>query len=145
MTQFIRRHFILSAVLVLAASVYLFAQERITLTAPEAAPSVLTYRLSAFSLALDDPATAQDEGVLSLLLIGVERPVSVPCTYTAQTTPTATFLITNLQKANLASAYAGNASTGSLSQRIFHRLSVMNEAPLVCGGSLAGSLTGSPQ
>ena len=55
---------------------------------------------------------------------------------------TATTLINGLNKANLSTSYAGNATTGSLKQRIAHRLIVMNEAAQVCGRTLAGSLTG---
>jgi hypothetical protein len=71
--------------------------------------------------------------------------VSRVCTYAATTTPTATSLLTPFQKANLSSAYNNNATTGSLTQRLFHRLVVMGEAATVCGGAIVGTLTGSPQ
>jgi hypothetical protein len=121
-------------------------QERITLAAPETAPNNLTYRVERLHLQDDDPATASvDEGMVHIQLLGVERPVAVNCVYHATTNPTGSFLVVALNKANLSSAYAGNGTTGSLKQRIFHRLVVMNEAPAVCGRSLAGSLSGSPQ
>jgi len=126
-------------------SLSLVAQERITLSAPETVPSNLTYRVDRMTLQWDDPNTVADEGTITIQLLGVERAVPVSCVYSASTTPTATTLLIGLNKANLSSAYAGTASTGSLIQRIFHRLVVMNEAPAVCGRSLAGSLTGSPQ
>lgn len=122
------------------------AQERIALTSAESAPSVQTYRLESFRFVEDDPATVStDEGALTFQLIGVERRVTIACSYTSATNPTGTFLITALQKANLSSAYAGNATTGSLKQRIFHRLVIMDEASAVCGRSIVGTLTGSPQ
>lgn len=126
----------------------LTAQERITLSAPETVPNNLTYRLERFSFDTDDPGTVgKDEGVMRIQLMGVERPVAVSCVYTSTTNPTGTFLINALNKANLSSAYAGNATTGSLIQRIFHRLfsGGLNEGPAVCGRALTGTLTGSPQ
>lgn len=140
------RRLIFAASLLLVLVVSLAArQERITLSSPETVPNVLTYRVDQFGYQMDDPSTAVDEGVLHIRLIGVERPVPNTCTYNAATTPTATFLITALQKANLSTAYAGNATTGSLTQRIFHRLVVMGEASQVCDRPIAGILTGSPQ
>lgn len=121
------------------------AQERITLSTPETVPSNVNYRTERLIINEDDPATTPDEGYITIQLAGVERPNAVSCNYNASTTPTGTFLITALNKANLSTAYAGNATTGSLKQRIFHRLVVMNEAPAVCGRSLTGSLSGTPQ
>lgn len=111
------------------------AQERITLSAPETKPSNTAYRLERLTLDVE-------RGAISLQLLGVNgEPVS--CVYGPTTNPTGATLLAALNKANLSTAYAGNATTGSLTQRIFHRLVVMNEAPAVCGVSLAGSLTGS--
>lgn len=122
------------------------AQERITLSAPETLPNNLTYRTERITINEDDPATASvDEGTITIQLMGVERPSAVTCVYNATSSPTGTFLIVALNKSNLSAAYAGNATTGSLKQRIFHRLVVMNEAPAVCGRSLVGSLSGAPQ
>jgi len=116
------------------------------LTAPETVPANQTYRLERLTLTPDDTATVgTDEGSIVIQLQGVERANAVSCTYSASSTPTGTFLITALNKANLSTAYAGNATTGSLVQRIFHRLVIMNEAPAVCGRSLTGSLAGAPQ
>lgn len=137
------KKFILAAVLLIVGTVS--AQERIALSAPETLPNNLTYRTDRITLAKDDPATVPDEGTITVQLMGVERPIVVTCAYNATSSPTGTFLITALNKANLSTAYAGNATTGSLEQRIFHRLVVMNEAPAVCGKTLAGSLTGTPQ
>ena len=131
--------------LLLLAAVSLGAQERITLTAGEPAPTVARYQVAQMSLTFNDPDTADDEGAIQMTLVGVERAVTVTCLYSRATTPTGTFLIDALNKANLSSAYTGNATTGSLKFRIFHRLVVMNEAPQVCGRSLAGTLTGTPQ
>jgi hypothetical protein len=135
----------LSFLLAVLGGVALVAQERITLSAPETVPNNVNYRVERLVLQYDDPATPADEGQVTIQLMGVERQSAVSCVYTAQTTPTGTTLLTGLNKSNLSTAYAGNGSTGSLAQRIFHRLVTMNEAPAVCGRSLAGSLTGSPQ
>lgn len=122
------------------------AQERIALTTPETVAALGTFRVEQMTLTWDDPATAGvDEGVLVVQLLGVERPVPVSCVYTKSTTPTATTLITGLNKANLSTAYAGNATTGSLLQRIHHRFVVMGEASAICGRALVGTLTGTPQ
>jgi hypothetical protein len=110
------------------------AQETVTLTTPETKPTNTTYRVS--SLILD-----VDAGMLSIGLTGATGD-RVNCTYSTSTTPTGATLITGLNKANLATAYAGNATTGSLKQRIFHRLVTMGEAAAVCGKALAGTLTG---
>lgn len=147
MQKFIRKHFILCAAAVVALSFYApsRAQERIQLTTPEAAPSNTHYRVDDFSLRPDDPDILADTAVLSIRLISVPRRETVNCVYSASTSPTATVLITGLNKANLSTAYAGNANSGSLTQRIFHRLIVMGESTAVCGKTLTGSLTGSPQ
>ncbi len=121
------------------------AQERITLTAPETVPSNLTYRVERIVLQNDDPNTVADEGQITIQLMGVERASAVTCVYNAASNPTGTFLLTALNKANLSTAYAGNATTGSLTFRIFHRLIVMGESTAVCGRTITGSLTGSPQ
>lgn len=121
-----------------------FAQERVDLTTPETTPTNTGYRIGRVSFLIDDPATPSvDEGVLEINLVGVGKPDSTfNCFYTASTTPTGTFLTNAVQKANLSTAYAGNATTGSLKQRIYHRLVVMNEAPAVCGRSLVGTIAG---
>lgn len=122
------------------------AQERITLSVAETAPNNATYRVERIVLQNDDPGTVGvDEGQITIQIVGVERPIVATCIYRSATNPTGTFLLTALNKANLSSAYAANATTGSLVQRIFHRLVVMAEAPAVCGRTLTGSLTGSPQ
>ena len=131
----------LGLVLTLTASVS--AQETVTLTAEETAPAIQRYRVDRVAVELDNPDTAADEGVLVVHLVGVERAITVVCTYSSRTSPTGTVLNNGLNKANLSSAYAGNATTGSLKQRIAHRLVTMNEAPAVCGRSLVGTLTGS--
>src|SRR5688572_8448663 len=103
----------------------LIAQERIDLSVAETTPSNAQYRPERLRLEFDNPATTpSDEGVLQLQLLG-QNSEPVSCVYTAATSPTATFLINGLNKANLSTAYAGNATTGSLKQRICHRLVVM--------------------
>jgi hypothetical protein len=110
-------------------------QELVTLTTPETKPPNPAYHVATLVIDLD-------AGLLAITLKGVNDEV-VNCVYATNTTPTGAVLITGLNKANLASAYAGNATTGTLKQRIFHRLVVMNEAPSVCNGkSLAGVLAG---
>lgn len=131
--------------LILALTLPAGAQERITLTAPETTPNNTAYRVGRLTITQDDGATSPDEGVLLIELVGIEIPARVACTYTASTTPTATSLITALNKANLSTAYAGNGTTGSLKQRIFHRLIVMNEQAQVCTRSLSGTLSGAPE
>jgi hypothetical protein len=136
------------SLLALAVASALFAgaaaQERITLTTPETVPSNVRYQITRIVLQADDPDTTPDEGMIQIFLAGLERVALLTCEYNAASTPTGTTLLTGLNKANLSSAYAGTATTGSLRQRIHHRLVVLNEAPAVCGGrSLAGTLTGS--
>lgn len=129
----------------LAVAAGVWAQERIDLTTPDSVPTNLSYRLERLTLTFDNPATASiDEGVIHIQLMGRERPVALSCTYSASTSPTATSLLVPFVKANLSTAYTG-AGTGSLPHRIFHRLVVMNEAPAVCGRSLAGTVAGTPQ
>lgn len=119
------------------------AQERLTLSAPETVPSNLRYQITRIVLQYDDPDTVPDEGIIQIFLTGLERAIPLTCEYNAASTPTGTVLLNGLNKANLSNAYAGNATTGSLKQRIYHRLVVMNEASAVCGRSLAGTITGS--
>lgn len=118
-----------------------FAQERVDLTTPETKPSNSQYRLERLTLQFDDPATvAVDEGLAMIQLLG-QNGEARTCLYTRATTPTATALINGLNKANLSTAYTG-PGTGSLKQRIFHRLVVLGDGLAVCGVSLAGSVAG---
>lgn len=118
------------------------AQETITLTTPETKPSNAIYRLQSFMFVTDDPATLTvDEGALIIELLGQNKE-RVTCVYDTTSTPKATVLIDGLNKANLSSVYVNTTTTGTLKQRIYHRLVVLNEAPAVCGKSLAGTLTG---
>lgn len=139
---------LLTALFGLSLMVPTSSQERITLSSPETVPDNLTYRVQRLTIESDDPATVGvDEGIITIQLIGVERATPVTCIYRSTTNPTGTFLSNALNKANLSSTYANNATTGSLIQRIFHRLfsGGLNEAPQVCGRSLTGTLTGGPQ
>jgi hypothetical protein len=122
-------------------SVALIAQERIDLSVAETKPSNAQYRIAAVQLIPDDPATTDDEGRIRIELLG-QNNEPVNCAYHATTTPTATTLIVGLNKANLSTAYAANATTGSLKQRIAHRLVTMGESTLICGKTLTGSLAG---
>jgi len=124
---------LLVLLLLLAPSVV--AQELVTLTVAETKPANTAYHVA--SLVLD-----VDAGLLSVTLKGITDEL-VTCTYASNTTPTGASLILGLNKANLSSAYAANATTGSLKQRIFHRLIVMNESAAVCSKPLAGTLAGS--
>lgn len=119
------------------------AQERIDLSSPETKPNNTQYRLERFTMQPDDPATASsDEGVMVIQLIG-QNGEAVTCVYNATSSPTGTFLINGLNKADLSSVYNNNATTGSLKQRIYHRLVVMGESTARCGKTLTGSLAGS--
>lgn len=118
------------------------AQEAITLSVAETKPSNSVYLLDDFHFKKDDPATTPlDEGYMVLVLKGQNGEI-VTCTYNAGTPTTGTFLINALNKANLSSVYAGNATTGTLTQRIYHRLIVLGESTAVCGKTLTGSITG---
>lgn len=136
------KQLLLLALLILAVPV--IAQEKITLTVAESNPE---YRMANLNLIYDDPSTPADEGTILLDLKGMNgtATASVSCRYSSSTTPTATTLLVALNKANLSTAYAGNASTGSLVQRVFHRLVVLGESTAVCGKTLTGSLAGSVQ
>ena len=120
--------------LLCVCAVSLSGQEIVTLTAPETKPSNTNYHVERVHLEVD-------AGILSVYLRGLTGE-EVGCHWTPTTTPTGATLITGLNKANLASAYAANATTGSLKQRIFHRLSVMGEAAAVCGRPLTGTMAG---
>lgn len=119
-------------------TVSLSAQEKISLSVAESNPE---YRLGNLVLVPNDPATPADEGAITLDLKGANGE-NVSCRYGAGTNPTGTFLIVALNKANLSTAYAGNATTGSLTQRIFHRLVVMGESTTICGKTITGALAG---
>lgn len=113
----------------------LWAQETVTLSVAEQPPSNTAYHVERLTLDFET-------GRILIQLLGVNGEAK-SCVYTASTTPTGTFLLTALNKSNLSSAYAGNATTGSLKQRIFHRLVVMGEGASVCTGGLSGTVTGS--
>lgn len=113
------------------------AQERITLSSAE---TVANTDYEIVTVTLDNA-----EGRIDIRMRGVQNNAQVRCEYNANTNPTGAFLLAALNKANLSTAYANNATTGSLKQRIYHRLfsGGMNEGPAVCGKSLTGTLTGS--
>lgn len=113
------------------------AQELIQLGTPETKPANTAYHIATLTLDVD-------AGLLHVVFKGVTDEI-VTCAYSATTNPTGAFLITALNKANLSSAYAANATTGSLKQRIHHRLVVMNESAAVCSKPLVGTLTGAVQ
>lgn len=121
------------AVIVLSAT--LSGQERIALTSPEITPNNTTYRVDRITLDIE-------RGILDVRLLGVNNE-PINCVYNTLTSPTGAALMTGLNKANLSSTYASNATTGSLNQRVFHRLVVMNESATVCTKALVGTLTGS--
>jgi len=131
--------------IVVSVAAVLVAQERLTLTTPETTVTNTQYRIESVTLISDDPSTPAADGHITIRLKGIERPHAVDCQYGPATTPTGSALLNGLNKANLSTAYAGNATTGSLKQRIFHRLVVMNEAAVVCNRALAGTVTGSPE
>ena len=111
------------------------AQERIALTTPESYPSNAQYRVHRMVLEVESAEIRID-------LIG-QHDEKVTCLYSGTTTPTGSVLLTGLNKANLSTAYAGNATTGSLIQRIFHRLVILGESAQVCSKVIVGTLTGS--
>lgn len=116
-----------------------FAQEAITLTTPETKPMNTKYRLGPFYF-------DEGRGLMVIVLRGDNAEEKI-CTYDSTTNPTGEFLIRNLQKANLGSVFANNATTGSLKQRINYRLHAagLNEAPQVCNDKqpIVGTMTGS--
>lgn len=124
-------------VLLLLLPALVGAQEIVTLTTPETKATNPNYRVASFVMDVD-------AGLLAITLKGVDDVAYPPvtCTYSTSTTPTGATLITGLNKANLSTAYAANATTGSLKQRIFHRLIVMGESTAVCGKTLTGTLAG---
>jgi len=127
----------LALVLLLLLPALVGAQEIVTLTTPETKATNPNYRVASFAMDVD-------AGMLSITLKGVDDVAYPPvsCTYATNTTPTGATLIVGLNKANLSTAYAANATTGSLKQRIFHRLIVMGESTAVCGKTLTGTLAG---
>lgn len=118
-------------------SMFAQAGERITLTVPEAKASTTTFRV--------DRVILDDEGSQVVIQLLGNDGSPAACVYNALTTPTGRTLLDGLNKANLSTPYAGNATSGSLKQRIFYRLVVLNEAAVVCGRALTGALTGTPQ
>ena len=139
-----RRPMLLAGVIVLLLAT-IDAQERVTLTVPEAAASNTAYRIDRVTLIADDPDTPAADGFIHIQLTGLDRPNQVICSYTPATSPTGTALLNGLNKANLSTAYAGNATTGSLKQRILHRLVIMGESAAVCSQPVAGSVSGTPE
>lgn len=129
--------------IILLFSVALSAQEAVNLTVPETVPALSQVRIGRIIITPDNPATVgSDEGEIYIEMVGVQREDVNPCRYNSLTTPTATTLIVGLNKANLSSAYNNNATTGSLNQRINHRLVIMNEDEVVCQKPINGTLTG---
>jgi hypothetical protein len=113
------------------------AQERVSLTIPETKPNNTGYTVERFIY--DDPSQ-----MMTIQLKG-DNGEALSCVYSPSTTPTAKTLWDGLNKANLSTAYAGNATTGSLKQRIFHRLVVMGESAQVCDHAIVGTIAGSVQ
>ena len=135
----------LFAALLVVTALSASAQERINLTAPETTPSNTAYRPDRMTLIFDNPATPNDEGFIHIQFVGIDRPDKInQCSYTPTTTPTATSLLTPFVKANFSTPYAGNATTGSLKQRVHHRLVVMGESAAVCQRPMVGTLSGNP-
>ena len=129
----------IALVLVFCAGIGLYAQEKISLTVAESIPE---YRIANLVLTYDDPATSVDEGAIVLDLKGAGT-ANATCRYGAGTSPTGTFLINALNKSDLSSAYNNNATTGSLKQRVCHRLVIMGESTAICGKTITGTCTGS--
>jgi len=127
----------LALVLLLLLPALVGAQEIVTLTTPETKATNPNYRVASFAMDVD-------AGMLSITLKGVDDVAYPPvsCTYSTSTNPTGASLITGLNKANLSSVYASNATTGSLKQRIFHRLAVMGESATVCNKAIVGTMAG---
>lgn len=113
------------------------AQESVTLTTPVTFASRTGYALD--RLSLDNTA-----GIIHVQLIGNDGTPN-SCVWSPGTTPSGRTLLTALNKANLSSAYNNNGTTGSLIQRIFHRLVVMGESATVCDAPIVGALAGFPQ
>ena len=135
----------LFAVTLVVTALSASAQERISLTAPETTPNNTAYELDRLTMIFDKPSTPQDEGFIHVQFVGIDRPELLnQCSYTPTTTPTATSLLTPFQKANLSTAYNNNATTGSLKQRVHHRLVVMGESAAVCQRPMVGTLSGNP-
>ncbi len=111
------------------------AQETVTLTTPQSFTNLTAYHTERLTVDFD-------AGLIYIQLKGNQN-APLTCVYGPSTTPTGQTLINGLNKADLSSAYAGNGTTGSLKQRINHRLVVMGEAATVCGQALTGTLTGS--
>lgn len=137
------KRLLLLVVLLCGAAVPASAQtvERVDLVTPEVKPSNPSYTIERITETMDDPTTPADEGVIYIQLLGANRE-SVSCIYNATTTPTATTLTKGQNKADFSSAYAGNATTGSRRQRIFHRLVVMGESAQVCSKPITGTVAG---
>jgi hypothetical protein len=119
-------------------------QEKITLGTPETTLTN-TYEPMLLTIVSDDPLSKDnDEGMIRIELRGTNGEM-VFCHYSSKTNPTATTLSVGLNKANMSTAYANNATTGSLRQRILHRLAVMGESAQVCNKTITGTVTGTPQ
>lgn len=125
--------------LILGLSVLsLISQERINLSTPEV-KTTSQYEIGSLTINPNLPGTTIDESRIFIRLVGQNNEI-VDCNYTPTTTPTSTTLINGLNTANLSLAYAGNATTGSLRQRIYHRLVTMGEATQICGHTLVGTV-----
>lgn len=148
-----KRRLCAAAATVAVLSIVTIAQERIQLATPEPANAQL--RVGLFAMTPNNPATAGfDEGALRIEFVGVEQPnARVLCVYDRTTTPTGSTLINGLNVANLSSAYAQNATTGSLIERIHHRLVIgapnsLGESATnrgICDRPITGTLAGAPQ
>lgn len=117
------------------------AQERIDLSVAETKPSNTQYRRDRLIVQDDNPATPTDEGFIQILLIGQNGETN-SCVYNVASSPTGTFLNNAMNKADLSTPYAGNATTGTLKQRIYHRLVVMGESTARCDRPITGTLAG---